>query len=519
MKTKLSILSLLSLSIAFSLAPNEFYCIQVASSRNPEELKKIIKFVSTYPDIRIEKIGDIYTLRVGFFKEPKKARQIEKRLKGSFKDAFLRVCAYRPERVVFPDFRRKAKGVHNYEVGIKLARLYIKKKEFGKAEEVYRQLLSLYPDDREIKLMLARVLFWQGKYDEAIRLYKEVEMLDPDIYAERKRVEIKKAIKEAERLEKEGKIEEAIKLLERIYKGNERNYSLGIRLGSLYVRIGKREKAHRVFSLLLERYPEDRDIRHLYEITKKRPAVARVKKNLKVTKPTDTSGEKLRVEYVRVGAKYFAYSGRDFEDKEIYLGAKLKGLFSGSLVANLRLVSRFNRSDTQLGLEYYRKILPKWWGYLSSDISPDADFLPEYSLGLGAFRSLGGAEVGTSLRYMNFASSKVLLLIPSIAMYFPKGFSSHTALFINPKRGTYTLLNRLFYEKDRLETFVSFSVGTSSERLEAREDLLRYSTLSLGGGLEYRLSRNYVLGGSVKWENRSGLYKRYGVEGYARYRW
>ena len=81
-----------------------YYCIQVASS--PYKAEGLIglakELEGELPDVRVEKIGGIYTLRVGFWKSEGKAREHLKELKRWEKDAFVRRCLYKPERWVYP---------------------------------------------------------------------------------------------------------------------------------------------------------------------------------------------------------------------------------------------------------------------------------------------------------------------------------------------------------------------------------------------------------------------------------
>lgn len=493
MKIKLLLLFIVSLSFS----AETYYCVQLVSSKNLNHVKRLIKRVSTFPDVRIEKIGNYYVLRAGFFRDIRNAKKLERRAKDIFRDAFSRRCAFLPERILIPSYKPKRKKVYTYEVGMRLARIFIKKGKLEKAEEIYRELAELYPDSREVKLQLARVLFWQGRYEESLKIYKELEKFEPTLADERRRVEIKKIMEEVDRLEKEGKLDEAIKILEELYK-EEKNYTIGMKLGTLYLKMNRREEASRVFSELRQMYPEDKDIERLYEIS--------VKKNLKGN-------------YVRLGLRYFWYERRKYRDREVFVNTKFSGILGGSLVGTFRLVNRFNKENSQFALEFYRRIGRGYWGYLSGDLSPEADFLPEYSLGGGVFRSLRRAEVGSSFRFMRFSTSRVLLIIPSATIYLPNSLYHTLNLYFNVERSTYTLLNRLTWDNGTNRLFASFSFGTSSERLQAGEDFVRYSTYSLSLGGELRIRKRFGLGGGLYLENREGLYRRYGLEGYGRFWW
>jgi Tetratricopeptide repeat len=51
-------------------------------------------------------------------------------------------------------------------------------KQFAASEALYREILASEPRSREARLGLARVVMWQGRYAEAIRLFRELEGVD-----------------------------------------------------------------------------------------------------------------------------------------------------------------------------------------------------------------------------------------------------------------------------------------------------------------------------------------------------
>ena len=85
------------------LRTGKYYCVQVATDVSAQRLIKLAKELKGFPYVRVEKIGNFYTLRVGFdqtYREDKKlAREIKKRI---HRKVFPRVCAYKPERWVYP---------------------------------------------------------------------------------------------------------------------------------------------------------------------------------------------------------------------------------------------------------------------------------------------------------------------------------------------------------------------------------------------------------------------------------
>jgi tetratricopeptide (TPR) repeat protein/opacity protein-like surface antigen len=61
----------------------------------------------------------------------------------------------------------------------KLGNLYLREKNYGRAEEQYRMVLSSNPNHSGALIGMARLSSWQGQHEEALRLYDQVLRLDP----------------------------------------------------------------------------------------------------------------------------------------------------------------------------------------------------------------------------------------------------------------------------------------------------------------------------------------------------
>ncbi len=203
----------------------------------------------------------------------------------------------------------------------------------------------------------------------------------------------------------------------------------------------------------------------------------------------------------------------------MYAEVKLKGIVRGTIIGGYRLVNRFGKDNFQLYMDLYRGLGRGFWGYVSLDTSPNASFLPRFSLGGGLYRSFSRYELGLNTRYMRFRSSEVLLLTPSLILFPSSRVAVTLNLYVNAPRKTFTLYTRLTYEGDRTELFASASAGNSSERLQAREDFVRYSTYSFGAGLEREVIKNLRIGAFFRMEVREGLYTRRGAGIYGRVSW
>jgi thioredoxin-like negative regulator of GroEL len=96
------------------------------------------------------------------------------------------------------------------ETGLIMADIYVTKKEYDKAEAIYRHNLENFPDDPSIRLKLAEVLSWNKKYDQSLEQYSILLEKHPD--------DIQLRRKYAEVLMWSGKRDEAIKQLQKTIK-------------------------------------------------------------------------------------------------------------------------------------------------------------------------------------------------------------------------------------------------------------------------------------------------------------
>ena len=89
--------------------------------------------------------------------------------------------------------KNKFRFLNNKEITVLLGKLYLKEQRFDKAEEALLEITTEYPNDTEAKMLLARVYFNKGvksadkeKYKEAIELLKKSISYDqsfPESYA------------------------------------------------------------------------------------------------------------------------------------------------------------------------------------------------------------------------------------------------------------------------------------------------------------------------------------------------
>jgi tetratricopeptide (TPR) repeat protein len=271
----MSVVFYLLIVVVISLSYGKtIFCVQLSSVDDLERAKKIYKKASHLPDVRIERIGKFYVVRSGFFTKRSGAKRVLQRAKRVFKDSFVRECNFIAERIVQPSYKKVRKKFYTYELGMRLALMHIKRKNFRRAEEIYRELLKRHPDSREIKIQLARVLYWQKRYEESLEFYRQVIDFEPDLADEMRKVEIARDLEKVRRLEEKGKIDDAIEILERLYREEkELGYDEGMILGRLYMKKGRYRKAEETYRALLSRYPDSAELKKAYFLAKSRSKV------------------------------------------------------------------------------------------------------------------------------------------------------------------------------------------------------------------------------------------------------
>jgi len=94
---------------------------------------------------------------------------------------FLRKCetqiSYQPLATLM---KMEAEGFSEYDTGIETVKNYIREGNLVDAEGVLRKMLKQYPDNIELISILARILFWQKRYDKSIEEYNRALRLRDD---------------------------------------------------------------------------------------------------------------------------------------------------------------------------------------------------------------------------------------------------------------------------------------------------------------------------------------------------
>jgi len=143
------VLKLILLLFLLAFGRETYYCIQALSTNSEKEALRAYEKLSDLPNARVEKIGNLYTLRVGLWERKEEALSLLSSVRSEFPDAFVRRCYYIPERVIAESKGRKPRvKVSGNELRV-----------FGKDEEeivcgavlkVFEQLPKKEPEEKRV---------------------------------------------------------------------------------------------------------------------------------------------------------------------------------------------------------------------------------------------------------------------------------------------------------------------------------------------------------------------------------
>lgn len=425
-------------------------------------------------------------------------------------------------------------SIHSYDTGIERVKKAIRSNDFIQAELILRQMLKRYPDNQELLSMLARVLFWQKKYDESIEVFKRALQIryDESLKEELEKVETAKILNESTLMLKKGDIEQAKERFTEIFETKKEEYESGYNLGMIYIREREYKKAVEMFNYLLSKFPNDIGFKALYIESLILNRELKTAKNELFSLP-EKEKNYLSIErpdlFYRVKKNYFKISGSWYDsleegrssEQETYLEISQR-INNFTFVINTLYATRYGLHDKQITFDVYSSQgeKSKRWGFLSLSISPNAKFLPKISFGGEIYQAFGNSEISLGYRHMSFKDTSVDILIPGIIIYLPYNLSLNERLYLVPKNGAYAILSTIHYEPNhKIRAFYSIAIGKAVDRIGVLQDIQKISTITNRLGLEWRISPDFSVGSEFSHEFREDTYTKYGLTIFSRIWW
>ncbi|HWR88971.1 MAG TPA: YaiO family outer membrane beta-barrel protein [Dissulfurispiraceae bacterium] len=420
-----------------------------------------------------------------------------------------------------------------YDAGIEAVRSQVKNNDLQGAEATLKTLLKDYPDNAELLGLLANVLFWQKKTDEALEVYRRLRAItnDPAIDAELRRIETAELFRKADDLMEKGKYGEAEKALMPLFESGREQYEAGHRLVTIAMKQRDYRKAAATLRQLMTLFPDDRGFRTLYLEALARNGELKEAQDFLNAQPEEARHAITRERedllylmspnYARLYGAFYEYTKEVKDEREISLevSQKIRGI---TAVVTASHVSRFGLEDSALTVDIYSKLGEgtNRWGYLSLSGSPDADFLPEAVIAAEIFQGYRSCEFSLGYRWMRFSDTTVDIIMPGVTFYLPRGFTLTEKVYIVPRNWSASLLSTLTYEPNhRARGFVSLSAGKAAEQIGSLLDVVKVTTIAGRLGADYRWTTRWSAGADLFFEYREGLYNKYGITASSRFWW
>lgn len=425
-------------------------------------------------------------------------------------------------------------SIYSYDTGIDMVKKAISSNNFLQAELILREILKRYPDNHELLSILARVLFWQKKYDESIEVFNRVLQLryDDSLKEELEKVKIAKILNESTYLLKKGDIKQAKERFTELFETRREEYESGYNLGMIYIKEREYEKAVEMFKYLRSKFPDDIGFKTLYieslilnrELEKAKNelfSLPEKEKNYLSVERQDLF-YRIKKNYLRISGSWYDFLEESrSSEQETYFEISQR-INNFTFVLNTLSATRYGLHDKQITLDVYRNIgeKSKRWGFLSLSISPDAEFLPKTSFGGEIYQAYRNSEISMGYRHMSFKDTSVDIFIPGIIIYLPFNLSLNERLYLVPRNGAWSILSTLHYEPNhKIRAFYSISVGKTVDRIGVLQDTQKITTVVNRLGFEWRISPDFSIGSELTHEFRKDLYTKQGITIFSRIWW
>lgn len=389
------------------------------------------------------------------------------------------------------------------------ARSFEVTQQYDHAVATYQAYLTARPEDDAARGALARVLSWQGKYDEAVGLYEDILTRHP--------VDLDVRIALARVKSWQKKFTEARTLYERVLDEEPNNLEAKRGRADTFYWSDDYVSALHAYEEIFAAAPEPEVAQKIQAVRAELTGSASLQSPRAVVGKDTTAPSLPYRDYVKVGYSHFSYT-KNIPDERNWLFEAARSLGTQTLVGRVEAVDRFRSHDTLLSGELYRSLWKDAWGYIGAAVGIDPQFTPRWTAGGEIFQGLGTMhptlsflEPSFGYRHLSFQSLDVNLLTPGITVYFPLNIWLTEKVYYVPENDSCSVSSTLTWRAtDRLQMFVSGTVGTAAERLSALQDFTRSDTYVWQGGITFPLTRRLSAEVWGYYEDRQKQYLRRG---------
>ena len=355
-----------------------------------------------------------------------------------------------------------ASAPDDYEFNFLLAQAYSYTGDWENAQRTADKLLVKYPENTDVILLGAHLKFWRNDRHGAEDSYRRVLRLRPD--------DIEAMLGMADVAASEGLWDDALGIYRQIVEHHPDAPQAYFKLGQFYQGRGDYQKARENFQMAVSLDPANADYRNVLRATS-----ARLPKRFELRYQT-------MIESFNDGRK-------DYFSQQLVFQFQLPRNI-GPLLLKYNHTQRFQIGDSQYGLEFYPKLWSKAYGYFDFGYSSQAIHYPRSSYLFELYQGLlTSAEVSLGYRRMNFPADMLSLYMGSFAYYFGNYYAV-LRWYYRPGEETRALswfaqLRRYF--ADRNFIYLGYGRGSRPFDVVAVQDLLVHDSWIFLSGLVWYL--------------------------------
>ncbi|PKN23521.1 MAG: hypothetical protein CVU68_00775 [Deltaproteobacteria bacterium HGW-Deltaproteobacteria-3] len=369
-------------------------------------------------------------------------------------------------------------------------------KDFAAAETMVRAKLQADPQSGELAFLLARLLAWQGRYDEALALYAKLVVQEP------RNTDYLLGL--AQTLFWSGQTDAALTAVQKgLALGPDSLEPRRLQIQILLAR-GDEESLAQAEALL--RQAEQRFTPAAMADQRSRLQELRGAGNGFAPRREAEIG----LSYEHLSNGYAAWKSAYLEGEWLYAPRRV-------LYGKTRLTERFSLGDEEVAIGTYQPLGSLYDCQLEISGSPSYEILPKYSLFGGLIRKLPDKwDVSLGARHSEYSATHSNLYNASLGRYFIDQRLEYTLYLGKAEEASETYTHRLqwtsFYgERSRIALYVAAGQETENSGEPGPNQLLSSSVLSLGiVGRHWTPGDRWALSYEIWRQEQGDRYTRWG---------
>jgi len=342
--------------------------------------------------------------------------------------------------------------------------------DYKKARELAYLALERSPDYHGIRIFIASLYGWEGRYNKASEELKTVLEADPE-----NRRALLSIIDIESRAENFSEALHWVSIADNYYLND---HEFLMKEAAVHNSAEDYPKAESLYRVILSSEPSSSEARLALESVR-----------LKQMKHTAS----LSYRYDRFNQILDPWSFMEFSlSRQTSLG---------SVTGRIQYANRFATNGAQFNLDAYPSITNGFYAYISGGYS-DSSIYPRFQFGLSLYKSLPFAlEIEGGIRYLNFTTSETYIYTASLSKYRGSYMFTGRTYFIPSSLGNSlsgNLLIRRYFSSAQSYVGISGGYGNASNDIQFAEEISTLNSWSLSLEAQYPLNNRFLLSGIAR---------------------